>query len=236
MKDSHDLIRTESVTKVYIGAHGQIALEDIDLAIKDGEFVAVMGPSGSGKTTLLSVIGGLNRPSNGRIIIDGIDIYNLSREKLADFRREYLGFIFQEHQLISYLTAAENVMLPLTITKFPSKKHYSMASEVLDKTGLSGKYDRLPSQLSLGEQERVSIARAIVNEPPIILADEPTGSLDTSTGRDIIGLFNRLNKEDGLTIFMVTHNPENAEAAERIIDLKDGKVEGSRLSEEVVMT
>lgn len=216
------LIEARKLKKIYDGSQGQVALREVSFSVEEGEFTALMGPSGSGKTTLLSIIGGLSPPSEGEVKIDGISIYQLGLEKLADFRREYLGFVFQEFQLIPYLTAAENVMLPLTVTGYPSKDHWKMATAVLDKVGLEGKYNRLPNQLSNGEQERVAIARAIVNEPPIILADEPTGSLDSATGLQIINLFKRLNKEEGLTVFMVTHNPENARAASRTLSICDG--------------
>lgn len=216
------LIEARNLKKIYDGSQGQVALKEVSFSIEEGEFTALMGPSGSGKTTLLSIVGGLNPPTEGEVKIDDISIYRLGLEKLADFRREYLGFVFQEFQLIPYLTAAENVMLPLTVTGYPSREHWKMATAVLDKVGLGGKYNRLPNQLSNGEQERVAIARAIVNEPPIILADEPTGSLDSVTGLQIINLFKRLNKEEGLTIFMVTHNPENARTASRTLSIRDG--------------
>ena len=197
------------------------ALKGITLDIFKGESVAVMGQSGSGKSTLLSIIGGLNPPTDGSIRIDGIDLYVLSQEKRADFRREYLGFVFQQFQLIPYLTALENVMLPLTTANYPAKRKRAMAEHVLDRVGLITEKDRLPNQLSGGEQERVAIARAIVNEPPLILADEPTGSLDTKTGNAIMTLFSELNKE-GLTVLMVTHNPVNTGFMNRTIILKDG--------------
>lgn len=218
------IIEVKNLKKVYHGSQGQVALREASFSIEQGEFVALMGPSGSGKTTLLSIIGGLNSPTQGEVVIDEIDIYQLGLEKLADFRREYLGFVFQEFQLIPYLTAAENVMLPLTVTDYHARVHWKMATEVLDKVGLQGKYNRLPHQLSNGEQERVAIARAIVNKPPIILADEPTGSLDTHTGDEIINLFKQLNEEERLTIFMVTHNPDNASAATRTLLIRDGRL------------
>lgn len=224
--DEELLIQATGIQKIYEGAQGQVVLKGLDVAVREAEFVAVMGPSGSGKSTLLSIIGGLNPPTGGDVALDGIRIYKLGREKLADFRREYLGFVFQEHQLIPYLTAAENVMVPLTVTAHPASQHRAMAEAVLDKVGLAGKYGRLPSQLSIGEQERVAVARAIVNEPPILLADEPTGSLDTQTGQEIMNLLKRLNEEDGLTIFMVTHNPENAREAQRTIFVRDGRIAG----------
>jgi putative ABC transport system ATP-binding protein len=183
-----------------------------------------MGPSGSGKSTLLTILGGLNHPTKGDVIVDEIPIYRLSLEKLADFRREYLGFIFQSFQLIPYLTVMENVMLPLSITQRTNREQVKMAKEILEKIGLAGKAKRLPDQLSGGEQERVAIARALVNSPPILMADEPTGNLDSKTGKEIMDLFKSLNQE-GQTIVMVTHNPENTSYSTRTISLKDGRVE-----------
>lgn len=216
------LISMKELTKFYKSSGEKVqALGGVTLDIYKGESVAVMGHSGSGKSTLLSIIGGLNPPSTGRIQIDGIDLYALSQEKRADFRREYLGFVFQQFQLIPYLTAIENVMLPLTTTARTGKQKREMAEHVLARVGLAGKMNRLPNQMSGGEQERVAIARAIVNEPPVVLADEPTGSLDTKTGEEIMALFQELN-EEGLTILMVTHNPENTSYMGRTILMKDG--------------
>jgi putative ABC transport system ATP-binding protein len=224
MKMSGILIKTENLTKNYKSFGDEVqALYGVTMEILKGESVAVMGHSGSGKSTLLSIIGGLNPPSSGRIEIDGIDLYALSQEKRADFRREYLGFVFQQFQLIAYLTAIENVMLPLTTTSFTGKQKREMAEHVLARVGLAGKMNRLPNQMSGGEQERVAIARAIVNEPPLVLADEPTGSLDTKTGNEIMQLFQELNHE-GLTILMVTHNPDNTRYMSRTIMMKDGMV------------
>jgi putative ABC transport system ATP-binding protein len=191
--------------------------------IERGEFISVIGPSGSGKSTLLTMLGGLNHPTEGEVVVDEIPIYQLPLEKLADFRREYLGFIFQSFQLIPYLTVIENVMLPLAITEKSNREQLGMAEGILEKMGLEGKGRRLPDQLSGGEQERVAIARALVNSPPILLADEPTGNLDTKTGREIMELFKSLN-EEGQTIVMVTHNPENVAYSSRTIQLRDGKV------------
>src|SRR4030043_1931930 len=204
-----------------------MVLIGVDLDIETGEFISVMGPSGSGKSTLLTILGGLNHPTKGDVVWDGIPIYKLSLEKLADFRREYVGFIFQSFQLIPYLTVIENVMLPLSITERSNREQVRMAEEILDKIGLKGKEKRLPDQLSGGEQERGAIARARVNSPPILLADEPTGNLDTKTGKEIMDLFKSLN-EEGQTIVMVTHNPENTSFSTRTISLKDGRVDGNR--------
>ncbi|MCW3491395.1 ABC transporter ATP-binding protein [Dethiobacter alkaliphilus] len=218
------MISMKDLTKTYKSMGDEVhALRGVTLDILSGESVAVMGHSGSGKSTLLSILGGLNPPTSGTMEIDGIDLYQLSSEKRADFRREYLGFVFQQFQLIPYLTAAENVMLPLTTTSHPNKVKREMAENVLCRVGLAGKMNRLPNQMSGGEQERVAIARAIVNEPPVVLADEPTGSLDTKTGDEIMALFQKLN-DDGLTVLMVTHNPDNTKYMGRTILMKDGEL------------
>ena len=218
------LIEIKNLSKTYEGGEEKVrALIDVGLHIERGEFISVMGPSGSGKSTLLTILGGLNHPTAGGVVVDDIPIYQLLLERLADFRREYLGFIFQSFQLIPYLTVIENVMLPLSITERSNREQNKMAGEILDKIGLKGKEKRLPDQLSGGEQERVAIARALVNAPPILLADEPTGNLDTKTGKEIMELFKSLNQE-GQTIIMVTHNPENAAFSSRTISLRDGRV------------
>jgi putative ABC transport system ATP-binding protein len=218
------LIKIHNLSKTYeSGEEDVLALADLNLNIERGEFISITGPSGSGKSTLLTILGGLNHPTKGEVVVDEIPIYQLPMEKLADFRREYLGFIFQSFQLIPYLTVIENVMLPLAITEKSNREQVIMAEEMLGKMRLKGKGKRLPDQLSGGEQERVAIARALVNSPPILLADEPTGNLDTKTGREIMELFKSLNKE-GQTIVMVTHNPENVAYSSRSIHLRDGKV------------
>jgi putative ABC transport system ATP-binding protein len=218
------LIEIKDLSKTYESGEERVkALAGVGLNIEKGEFISVMGPSGSGKSTLLSILGGLNHPTQGEVVVDEIPIYKLPLEKLADFRREYLGFIFQSFQLISYLTVIENVMLPLSITEKSNREQLNMAEEILEKMGLKGKGKRLPDQLSGGEQERVAIARALVNSPPILLADEPTGNLDSKTGTEIMELFKSLN-EEGQTIVMVTHNPENVAFSSRIIYLRDGRV------------
>lgn len=221
------LIEIKKLSKAYESGEENIrALIEVDLNIERGEFVSVMGPSGSGKSTLLTILGGLNHPTEGEVIVDNIPIYKLPTEKLADFRREYIGFIFQSFQLIPYLTVIENVMLPLSITGKSNKEQRRMAEEILERIGLRRKEKRLPDQLSGGEQERVAIARALVNSPPILMADEPTGNLDSKTGKEIMDLFRSLNQE-GQTIVMVTHNFENTTFSTRILSLKDGRVENS---------
>ena len=224
-RNTMSLIEIKKLNKTYDGGEECVmALVDVDLKIERGEFISVMGPSGSGKSTLLTILGGLNHPTKGDVIVDDIPIYKLPLEKLADFRREYLGFIFQSFQLIPYLTVIENVMLPLSITQRTNREQVKMAEEILEKIGLAGKARRLPDQLSGGEQERVAIARALVNSPPILMADEPTGNLDSKTGKEIMDLFKSLNQE-GQTIIMVTHNPENTSFSTRTISLKDGRME-----------
>jgi putative ABC transport system ATP-binding protein len=198
-------------------------LHGISAEVGQGEFVALMGPSGSGKTTLLTVIGAMNQPSAGKVIIDDIETYGLSEERRADFRHEYLGFIFQQHHLLPYLTALENVMLPLAIAPLSGVVKRTRAGKALERVGLADKFARLPGELSGGEQGRVAIARALVNDPPIILADEPTGSLDSRTGEEVIALLRALN-DQGETILMVTHSEEAARSAHRILRIQDGRL------------
>jgi putative ABC transport system ATP-binding protein len=217
-------IRAEDLSKQYgSGDAAVMAIHDIDFTVESGEFVSIMGESGAGKSTLLSIVGAMNPPSSGKFLVDGIDVYNLGSEKRTDFRREFIGFVFQSFHLVPYLTVVENVMLPLTTVKMSKKKKRVLAEEALDQVGLAGKEDRLPSQISGGEKERVAIARAIVNDPPVILADEPTGNLDSTTTREIMGLLQRLNRE-GTTILMVTHSQDCAAYAERILQVSDGRL------------
>ncbi len=197
------------------------ALRGLELVVPEGTFLGVMGQSGSGKSTFLAMLGGLSHPSAGSISIDGIDLYALGGEKLADFRREYLGFVFQSFNLVPYLTALENVMLPLAVKKMPAAGKRERALEVLERVGLADRGGHLPGKLSGGEQERVAIARALVNEPPLILADEPTGALDSETTVEIMDLFAELHY-DGNTIVMVTHNPEIRRYFDQTIMLRDG--------------
>jgi len=219
-------IEFKGVSKFYqSGSEKVAALTGVDLAVEAGDFIAVMGHSGSGKSTLLNIFGGLSHPSEGEMLVDDISVYKLGGEKRADFRSSYVGFVFQSFNLISYLTIMENVMLPLAIVRRRNGLQKRLAQEVLAKVGLAEKGHRLPSQLSGGEQERVAIARALVNNPPVILADEPTGNLDSATGNEIMKLLTELNSE-GRTIVMVTHNPENAGFARRLVKLKDGRVDG----------
>ena len=222
MNQVEHLIEVHGIGKDYRSGDTTVnAIKNMDFHIDDGEFVTIMGESGSGKSTLLSVLGALNHPSMGKLLIDSMDIYELSTEQRADFRSEYIGFIFQSFQLVPYLTVIENVELPMAVTGIKKQKQNQMAMDVLKIVGLEKKTDRLPDQLSGGEQERVAIARAIVNKPPLILADEPTGNLDSNTAKEIMQLLKPLN-QDGHTIIMVTHNKEMSAYSSRTINIVDG--------------
>ncbi|HWO00638.1 MAG TPA: ABC transporter ATP-binding protein [Blastocatellia bacterium] len=229
-------VEVNEVNKVYQlnGAGSDVCvLSGVSLEIGEGEFVCLMGPSGSGKSTLLTIVGAMNHPTTGSVLIDSIDVYGLSEERRADFRREYLGFVFQQHHLMPYLNTLENVMLPFAAAPGTTKQKRARAMAALESVGLADKALRLPNQLSGGEQGRLAIARAIVNQAPLILADEPTGTLDTHTGREIMEVFLSLNAA-GQTIFMVTHNPENARLAHRTVNLRDGRLSAAVVEEQVV--
>ena len=218
------LITISNLKKHYTSGGDVVeALRGVDIKIESGEFITIMGQSGSGKSTLLSVLGGMNHPTFGEVEMAGVKLYELPSEKLADFRAQNLGFVFQSFHLIPYLTAIENVMLPLAIVKMSTKDKKNAATQVLQRVGLGGKLERLPNQLSGGEQERVAIARAMVNNPHILLADEPTGNLDSTTSDEVMALFRELNST-GQTVVMVTHNPDNGRYADRTIHLNDGLV------------
>ena len=215
-------ILAEQVTKTFGNENSLVtAVDEISFTIDEGEFIAVMGESGAGKSTLLGILGAMNAPTSGRLMVDDIDVYGLHQEQQADFRREFLGFIFQSFHLVPYLTVIENVMLPLAVIKMENRKKQEMAKDALAQVGLADKANRLPNQISGGESERVAIARAIVNEPPVLLADEPTGNLDKKTSQEIMELLGRLNRE-GMTIIMVTHSQDCAHHARRIIHISDG--------------
>jgi putative ABC transport system ATP-binding protein len=219
-------VKIENVSKTYQSdgeGSAMRVLAEVSATIEEGEFVCLMGPSGSGKSTLLTIVGAMNHPTSGRVLVDNIDVYGLTDERRADFRREFLGFVFQQHHLMPYLDALENAMLPLATIELSAKMKRERAEAVLEKVGLADKRSRLPNQLSGGEQGRLAIARALVNQPPLVLADEPTGSLDTKTGREIVDVFLDLNSQ-GQTIFMVTHNPDNAALSHRVINIVDGRI------------
>ena len=217
-------IQARDLARAYGQGQAKVeALKGVDFSIDRGEFVAVMGPSGSGKSTLLSIMGGLNTPTRGGYLVDGLDIYQLSSDQRADFRREYLGFVFQSFNLMPFLTLAENVMLPLVTKRIPAREKKQLAREALGRVGLDKLADRLPSQVSGGEQERAAVARALVNRPPILLADEPTGNLDNRTTGRVMELLSELWGQ-GMTVVMVTHSTQCAAYAGRIIELSDGLI------------
>lgn len=218
------LIEVKNVTKEYkTGSETICAVNNISLEIEEGSFVILMGESGSGKSTLLTMLGGLNKPTRGNIIVDQIDIYKLTSNALSDFRKEYIGFVFQAFQLVPYLTVEENVMLPLSISDLSKKQKKEIVYSILEKVHIKDKSKRLIDELSGGEQQRVAIARALVNEPLIILADEPTGNLDSNTSKEIINIFLSIVSE-GKTVIMVTHNKEYTKYATRVVELSDGKI------------
>jgi len=221
------LVELTAVSKTYDHPSAPVsAVKDLDLSLEEGEFVALMGPSGCGKSTLLGMLGAMNQPTGGSVTVDGIDIYRLDVERRADFRREYLGFVFQHLFLVPYLTALQNVMLPLAAAGVRNGEQRDMAREALARVGLANKDTRLPRDLSGGEQQRVAIARAIVNRPPLILADEPTGCLDSDTGHAIMELCQGL-RNSGATLFMVTHDSRIAAYADRRLVMHDGRLVGA---------
>jgi putative ABC transport system ATP-binding protein len=227
---SAGFIEIDSLTKTFSGGDTPVrALRGLDLSVGEGTFLGVTGQSGSGKSTFLSILGGLCHPTSGTVTVDGIDLYALKGERRADFRREYLGFVFQSFNLVPYLTALENVTLPLAVKRMPGADKRRLASDVLARVGLAGRMHHLPNMMSGGEQERVAIARALVNEPPLILADEPTGALDSATSVEIMELLKELSRE-GLTIVMVTHNPETHVYFDRTIVLRDGRLDHELLA------
>jgi putative ABC transport system ATP-binding protein len=219
------LIELRAVTKVYgTGTAAVRALDGVDLRIAAGEFVAIMGPSGSGKSTAMNIIGCLDTPTSGDHRFAGIDAARLDRNRRALLRRHYLGFVFQGFNLLARTTAAENVELPLIYRGEPFQRRRALAFEALARVGLKGREHHTSSELSGGQQQRVAIARAIVTEPAVLLADEPTGNLDTRTSREIMDLLTNLNRERGITIIMVTHEADMAAYAERIIRFLDGRI------------
>jgi putative ABC transport system ATP-binding protein len=232
-------IQATGLEKHYgLGETSVMAVRGMSLGIESGEFIGIMGESGSGKSTLLSMLGGLNSPTAGRYVVDDIEVYSLTQDQLADFRREFIGFVFQSFHLVPYLTVLENVILPLVPIAMRSWDKRALGKEALKRVGLADKANRLPNQISGGEQERVAVARAVVNEPPILLADEPTGNLDTKTSGEIMDLLQGLNS-DGMTIVMVTHSPECVKYARRLISVSDGlllREEGSGGQEESMWT
>jgi putative ABC transport system ATP-binding protein len=222
---SEAVLRTEKLFKTYeMGKRKIPALYDLNLQVNRGEFVAIMGPSGSGKTTLLNVLGCLDKPTSGKVILDDVDAANLPERELYKIRRDKIGFVFQTFNLLPYLNAAENVELPMENTKKTKSERRKKARELLRLVGLEGREEHRPQRLSAGEQQRVAIARALANDPAIILADEPTGNLDSQNKYEIVRLLANLNIERGTTVRMVTHDSQVATHTERMFLLKDGKI------------
>ena len=218
------MIKLTGINKIYrTNEIETLALENVNLDVEKGEFVSIMGPSGCGKSTLLNIMGLLDAPSSGKIEINGTSVENMKDKELAAFRNKTLGFVFQSFHLINSLNVIDNVELPLLYRKMPAKERTRLAKEVLERVGLSHRMRHLPTQLSGGQCQRVAIARAIVGNPEIILADEPTGNLDSKMGAEVMELLHKLNKEDGRTIVMVTHNEEQAKQTSRTIRFFDGR-------------
>lgn len=226
-KTKTPILELRNVVKTYtLGGVKFNALDGVCCQIFEGEFVAITGASGSGKSTLMHIIGLLDIPTSGEILLDGKKIANFSENQLAQIRNQTLGFVFQQFNLLPKTPAIENVTLPLLYSDIPNPLHYKIGLEMLHKVELSDKIQNTPAQLSGGQQQRVAIARALVNNPKIILADEPTGNLDSKSGREIMDLFKYLNKKEGRTIVFVTHDLSLAKQAQRIIIIKDGKIVG----------
>ena len=224
--DNSYALRVENLSKIYSTSAGKVvALNKVSFAIKKGEFVSVVGPSGSGKSTILNMVGALDRPTSGKIFIDDIDIFTLNDSEMATMRNRHIGFIFQSFNLINRTTVHKNVKLPGIIAGMPSDVADFRALKILEALDIDSKKNQKPVNLSGGQQQRVAIARSLINNPSIILADEPTGNLDTKTGDDVFAMLKNLSNKFKRTIVMVTHNPELAESTDRSIYLKDGRIE-----------
>ncbi|MGQ9425330.1 ABC transporter ATP-binding protein [Gilvimarinus sp. F26214L] len=227
---AEDIIVCRNLSKRYVmGGQNVHALRDANFSVRRGEFVAVLGPSGSGKSTCMNLMGCLDSPSGGQLFLEGRDVSAMSRDRLAKIRSEKIGFVFQQFNLLARTTALDNVILPLLYTPTPRAQHRARAMMCLESVGLANRSDHHPAQLSGGQQQRVAIARALVNEPVIILADEPTGALDTRTSIEVMALFQKLNAQ-GITIVLVTHEPEVAEAAGRQLHFRDGRLQEDKIN------
>ncbi len=219
-------VKVEDISKVYNSGGVEVkALEHISFALKEGEFVAILGPSGSGKSTLMHILGTIDKPTKGEVYIDGIPTSKMNEDEIAEFRNKKLGFVFQAYNLINGLDAEKNVVLPLMAGNMPEKERVKRADDLLTRLGLSHRLKQKPPKMSGGEQQRVAIARALVNNPSLILADEPTGNLDTKSGDEVIKLLGEVSKSGNVTIVMVTHNVDLTKYCDRVIYIKDGKIE-----------
>ena len=227
---SRTIIELENICKrFYVGTPNELeVLHGISLTVSQGEFVSIVGASGSGKSTLMNIIGALDRPTEGSYSLDGVDVIAADDRELSTIRNRKIGFVFQTYNLISKTNAIKNVEMPMLYAGIPGKQRVQRANELLELVGMQDRMKHLPEELSGGQKQRVAIARAMANDPAIILADEPTGALDSSTGRMVMDLFHKLHKEEGKTIVLITHSPELAEETERIVTIKDGNVIGER--------
>ncbi len=225
LNNSKIILELKNVTKTYITGTNQFtALDNVSLKIHEGEFVSITGPSGSGKSTLMHIIGLLDNPTSGEVLLSGRDISQLKEHQLAQIRNVTLGFVFQQFNLLAKTSSLENVLLPLLYSDVPKKDRQKIGMDLLIKVGLQDKFNNTPAQLSGGQQQRVAIARALVNNPKIILADEPTGNLDSKSGEEVMNFFHQLNEKEGRTIVFVTHDMDLAKQANRTIIIKDGKI------------
>ena len=226
-----NLVELKDIYKIYSDGDSEIrALDGISLSVKNGEFVAIVGSSGSGKSTCMNIIGCLDIPTSGTYMLNGTDVSTMDEKSLAHVRNKEIGFIFQQYNLISKLSVLENVELPLLYKGIKSHERRELALKALEKVGLGDRYDKFPSQLSGGQQQRVSIARALAGEPPVILADEPTGALDSKTGREVLDFLKNLNKE-GTTVILITHDNSIAEEIPRVVRIQDGKIVSDEVKE-----
>jgi putative ABC transport system ATP-binding protein len=226
VNDKGPVIEIKDLVKDYnLGQVPVHVLKGISFDVERGDFVSIMGPSGSGKSTLMNILGCLDKPTSGSYKLDGISVGGLNRDELAEIRNKKIGFVFQQFNLLARTSATENVALPLMYTDTPARERQDRAMKALLAVGLAGREDHQPSQLSGGQQQRVAIARSLVNDPKIILADEPTGALDSRTSIEIMAIFQRLNREDGITMIVVTHDPDVATYSNREIHFKDGKLQ-----------
>lgn len=224
--DNNKIIRMENISRVYqVGETKVRALSSISYSIQQGDLVAIMGPSGSGKSTLMNIIGCLDKPTEGKYFLENQEVSTFDKNKLARIRNKNIGFVFQNFNLLARTTALENTELPLLYSNVTGKKAKELAMKALSLVGLEGRELHRTNQLSGGEMQRVAIARALVNSPSLLLADEPTGNLDTKTGREIIGIFRRLNQEKNITVILVTHDPDISGAARKKVHLRDGQIE-----------